>query len=91
MDSTEGESRAQYGCVAGRDQCRHGGNTPLTTADRETSGPNRELESRELGVSDTRILRITSDGYTGFGNIVPGLYDTEEEAAYETLQRRSGW
>ncbi len=51
----------------------------------------RELESRELGVSDTRILRIISDGYTGFGNIVPGLYDTEEEAAYETLQRRSGW
>ena len=47
----------------------------------------RELESREIGVSDTRILRIISDGYTDFGNIVQGLYDTGEAAAYETLQR----
>lgn len=47
----------------------------------------KELESREVGVSDTRILRILSGDYTDFTNIVQALVDTEAEAAYETVQR----
>lgn len=48
----------------------------------------RELEAREIGVSDTRILRILStDEYTLFDNIVQALIDNEAEAAYEAIQR----
>ena len=47
----------------------------------------RELESREIGVSYTRILRILSGEYTDFNDIVQALIDNEAEAAYETIQR----
>ena len=47
----------------------------------------RELESREIGVSDTRILRILSGEYIDFDNIVQKLVDSEAEAAYQTVQR----
>ena len=47
----------------------------------------RELEAREIGVSDTRILRILSSEYMDFNNIVQKLIDTEAEAAYQTVQR----
>jgi hypothetical protein len=47
----------------------------------------RELESREIGVSDTRILRILSEEYTDFNTIVQKLIDTEMEAAYQAIQR----
>lgn len=47
----------------------------------------RELEAREIGVSDTRILRILSGDYTDFNDIIQALIDTEAEAAYETVQR----
>ena len=47
----------------------------------------RELEVREIGVSDTRILRILSGDYIDFTDIVQALIDNEAEAAYETVQR----
>ena len=47
----------------------------------------RELESREIGVSDTRILRILSGELMDFDNIVQKLIDSEAEAAYQTVQR----
>lgn len=47
----------------------------------------RQLEAREIGVSDTRILRILSGEYTNFDNIVQKLVDSEAEAAYQTVQR----
>lgn len=47
----------------------------------------RELESREIGVSDTRVLRILSGEFMDFENLVQKLYDTEEESAYQTVQR----
>lgn len=50
----------------------------------------RELESREIGVSDTRILRTLSGEYTDFYDVVQRLIDTEAEATYETIQRLAG-
>ena len=47
----------------------------------------RELESREIGVSDTRILRILSGEFMDFDNLVQKLIDSEAEAAYQTVQR----
>ena len=48
----------------------------------------RELEAREIGVSDTRILRILStDEFVDFDDVVQALIDTEAEAAYEAIQR----
>ena len=47
----------------------------------------RELESREIGVSDTRVLRILSGEFMDFDNLVQKLVDSEAEAAYQTLQR----
>ena len=47
----------------------------------------RELESREIGVSDTRVLRILSGEFMDFNNLVQKLVDSEAEAAYQTLQR----
>ena len=48
----------------------------------------RELEAREIGVSDTRILRILStDEFVDFDDIVQALIDNEAEAAYEAIQR----
>ena len=47
----------------------------------------RELESREIGVSDTRILRILSGEFMDFGNLVQKLMNTEGDAAYQTVQR----
>ena len=46
----------------------------------------RELEAREVGVSDTRILRILSGDYMDFTDMVQALVDNEAEAAYETVQ-----
>jgi len=48
----------------------------------------RELEAREIGVSDTRILRILStDEFVDFDDVVQALIDTEAEASYEAIQR----
>jgi hypothetical protein len=47
----------------------------------------RELESREIGVSDTRILRILSGELMDFDRLVQKLVDSETEATYQTLQR----
>ena len=48
----------------------------------------RELEAREIGVSDTRILRILSaDEFMDFDDVVQSLIDNEAEAAYEAIQR----
>ena len=47
----------------------------------------RELEAREIGVSDTRILRILSGEFMDFDNLVQKLIDSEAESAYQTVQR----
>ena len=51
----------------------------------------REVESREIGVSDTRVLRILSGEFMDFDNLVQKLVDSEAEAAYQTLQRLAAY
>lgn len=46
-----------------------------------------ELESKEMGVSDDRIIRILSKDYTVFEGIVQNLIDTEADNAFTTLQK----
>lgn len=47
-----------------------------------------ELESKEIGVSDDRILRILQkDRYLSFDDIVQELINTEAENTFSTLQK----
>ncbi len=47
-----------------------------------------ELENKEMGVSDDRILRILQrDTYLSFDEIVQELINTEADNAYSTLQK----
>lgn len=46
-----------------------------------------ELESKEMGVSDDRIIRILSKDYTAFDDIVQNLINTEAENAFTTIQK----
>ena len=46
-----------------------------------------ELESKEVGVSDDRIIRILSKQYISFDDVVQNLIDTEAENAFTTLQK----
>jgi hypothetical protein len=47
-----------------------------------------ELESKEIGVSDDRILRILQkDSYLSFDDIVQELINTEAENTFNTLQK----
>ncbi len=47
-----------------------------------------ELENKEMGVSDDRVLRILQrDTYLSFDKIVQELINTEADNAYSTLQK----
>lgn len=47
-----------------------------------------ELENKEVGVSDDRIIRILpEDGYLSFDEIVQELINTEAENTFNTLQK----
>jgi hypothetical protein len=47
----------------------------------------RQLETREVGISEDRILRFLSKDYMEFEDLVQKLIDTEKEAGFEALQR----
>jgi hypothetical protein len=47
-----------------------------------------ELQSKEIGISDDRILRILQkNSYLSFDNIVQELINTEAENTFNTLQK----
>ena len=46
----------------------------------------RKLETREVGISEDRILRFLSKEYMDFEDLVQKLIDTENEAVFEALQ-----
>lgn len=46
-----------------------------------------ELESKEMGVSDERIIRILTKDYVSFDDVVQNLINTEAENAFTTLQK----
>lgn len=46
-----------------------------------------QLETREVGISEDRLLRFLSTEYMDFEDLVQKLIDTEKEATFEALQR----
>lgn len=46
-----------------------------------------QLEIREVGINEDRLLRFLSKDYMDFEDLVQKLIDTEKEATFETLQR----
>lgn len=46
-----------------------------------------QLETREVGINEDRLLRFLSKEYMDFENLVQRLMDTEKEATFEALQR----
>jgi hypothetical protein len=46
-----------------------------------------QLETREMGISEDRLLRFLSREYIDFEDLVQRLIDTEKEATFEALQR----
>lgn len=46
-----------------------------------------QLETREVGINEDRLLRLLSKEYMDFEDLVQRLIDTEKEATFEALQR----
>jgi predicted RNase H-like nuclease (RuvC/YqgF family) len=46
-----------------------------------------QLQSREVGLNEDRLLRFLSKDYIDFEDLVQKLIDTEKEATFEALQR----
>ena len=46
-----------------------------------------QLETREVGINEDRLLRFLSKDHIDFENLVQKLIDTEKEATFEALQR----
>ncbi len=46
-----------------------------------------QLETREVGINEDRLLKYLSKDYMDFENLVQKLIDTEKEATFEALQR----
>ncbi len=46
-----------------------------------------QLETREVGINEDRLLRFLSKDYMDFEDLVQRLIDTEKEATFEALQR----
>ncbi len=46
-----------------------------------------QLETREVGINEDRLLRFLSRDYIDFEDLVQRLVDTEKEATFEALQR----
>ncbi len=46
-----------------------------------------QLETREVGINEDRLLRFLSKDYMDFEDLVQKLIDTEKEATFEALQR----
>ncbi len=46
-----------------------------------------QLETREVGINEDRLLRFLSKDYMDFEDLVQELIDTEKEATFEALQR----
>jgi hypothetical protein len=46
-----------------------------------------QLETREVGINEDRLLRFLSKDYIDFEDLVQKLIDTEKEATFEALQR----
>lgn len=46
-----------------------------------------QLETREVGINEDRLLRILLKDYMDFEDLVQKLIDTEKEATFEALQR----
>jgi len=46
-----------------------------------------QLQSREVGLNEDRLLRFLSKDYIDFEDLVQSLIDTEKEATFEALQR----
>ncbi len=46
-----------------------------------------QLETREIGINEDRLLRFLSKDYVDFEELVQKLIDTEKEATFEALQR----
>jgi hypothetical protein len=46
-----------------------------------------QLETREVGISEDRLMRFLSKDYMNFEDLVQKLIDTEKEATFEALQR----
>ncbi len=46
-----------------------------------------QLETREVGINEDRLLRFLPKGYMDFEELVQKLIDTEKEATFEALQR----
>ncbi len=46
-----------------------------------------QLEDREVGINEDRLLRFLSKEYLDFEELVQKLIDTEKEATFEALQR----
>ncbi len=46
-----------------------------------------QLETREVGINEERLLRFLSKDYMDFEDLVQRLIDTEKEATFEALQR----
>jgi hypothetical protein len=46
-----------------------------------------QLETREVGINEDRLLRFLSKDYMDFEELVQKLIDTEKEATFEALQR----
>jgi dihydroxyacetone kinase-like predicted kinase len=46
-----------------------------------------QLEIREVGINEDRLLRFLSKEYMDFEELVQKLIDTEKEATFEALQR----
>ncbi len=46
-----------------------------------------QLETREMGINEDRLLRFLSRDYMDFEELVQKLIDTEKEATFEALQR----
>ncbi len=46
-----------------------------------------QLETREVGINEDRLLRFLSKDYMDFENLVQKLIDTEKEATFEALQK----
>jgi hypothetical protein len=46
-----------------------------------------QLETREVGINEDRILRFLSKEYMDFEELVQKLIDTEKEATFEALQK----
>lgn len=46
-----------------------------------------QLETREVGINEDRLLRFLSKDYIDFEDLVQRLIETEKEATFEALQR----